>query len=633
MKKIKQLCAIAISVFMLVATIIPNIYTNAAGEFTVEGSSANCKAGENVSVDVKLKNNPGIAVINLYYTYDTEFFGLTSVENKAPFFIMTHDVTTVWDASSNYTEDSILATLNFAVAKDTPTGDYEIEIHVLEATNEDFQTVVAHTIAAKVSVEALPVATTGLDLNQNDISLVEGDSETLTATVTPDNATNKAVTWKSSDPTVATVDNNGKVTAIKKGTATITATTEDGGFTDMCEVSVACSHANTTTHTAVDSTCQVQGNNEYSTCDECGIVVSGSDEKLPFASHQLTNHPRNEANHTNAGNIEYWTCDICNTYFRDVAGKNEIEQKDTIIDKVPHSYETIWSYNETQHWKECGCGDKIELENHKYDNECDATCNDGCGYTRSITHQWKSSYATDDNKHWYECEICGEKKDEGNHSGGMATCKEKAMCEVCDKAYGKFASHSMTEKVDAAYLKSEANCEMKAVYYKSCSVCGVAGTETFETGQLDATNHTGETEIRDVVKATCTTDGYSGDTYCKDCGVKIKEGDVIPAGHDYGLAYSMDKDNHWKECACGDVIEKDSHNMSDWKISKEATKTAKGRQERSCSVCGYKETQDITMLKTDSPKTGDYNNAYIWIALLACSCIGVVSVIAKKKKY
>ncbi len=78
---------------------------------------------------------------------------------------------------------------------------------------------------------------TGVTLDQTSLTLTEGDSETLSATVEPSNATNQNVTWSSSDPSVATVA-NGVVTAVGAGTATITVTTEDGDFTATCEVTV-----------------------------------------------------------------------------------------------------------------------------------------------------------------------------------------------------------------------------------------------------------------------------------------------------------------------------------------------------------------------------------------------------------
>ncbi len=82
-----------------------------------------------------------------------------------------------------------------------------------------------------------PVGVTGVSLNKTSATLSVGDSTTLTATVLPSDATNKAVTWESSDASVATVS-NGTVTAKAAGTATITVTTSDGGYTDTCAVTV-----------------------------------------------------------------------------------------------------------------------------------------------------------------------------------------------------------------------------------------------------------------------------------------------------------------------------------------------------------------------------------------------------------
>ena len=89
-----------------------------------------------------------------------------------------------------------------------------------------------------VWVDPISIAVTELSIDLSTLSLMVGTSKTLTATVLPENATNKIVTWTSSDESVATVDPNGNVTAVAMGTTTITATTEDGGFTATCEVTV-----------------------------------------------------------------------------------------------------------------------------------------------------------------------------------------------------------------------------------------------------------------------------------------------------------------------------------------------------------------------------------------------------------
>ena len=79
---------------------------------------------------------------------------------------------------------------------------------------------------------------TGVSLNKNTTTIKVGGTETLTATVEPANATNKAVTWSSDNISVATVDANGLVTAVAEGSATITVTTEDGNKTATCTVIV-----------------------------------------------------------------------------------------------------------------------------------------------------------------------------------------------------------------------------------------------------------------------------------------------------------------------------------------------------------------------------------------------------------
>ena len=83
-----------------------------------------------------------------------------------------------------------------------------------------------------------PVAATGVTINKSSLTLTEGGSSTLTATVVPTNAANKSVTWSSSNPSVATVSAAGKVTAKSAGTAVITVTTKDGGYTATCNLTV-----------------------------------------------------------------------------------------------------------------------------------------------------------------------------------------------------------------------------------------------------------------------------------------------------------------------------------------------------------------------------------------------------------
>jgi hypothetical protein len=82
------------------------------------------------------------------------------------------------------------------------------------------------------------IAVTGVTLDNTSASLWVGETQQLTATVSPSDATDQNVDWSSSDPSIASVSNSGLITAIGKGTATITATTEDGGYTATCAVNV-----------------------------------------------------------------------------------------------------------------------------------------------------------------------------------------------------------------------------------------------------------------------------------------------------------------------------------------------------------------------------------------------------------
>ena len=86
------------------------------------------------------------------------------------------------------------------------------------------------------AAEIFPV--TSVSLDRNALRLSVGDTETLIATIYPENATNQTVSWSSSNTAVATIDEDGVITALAEGITTITVTTEDGEFTATCEVAV-----------------------------------------------------------------------------------------------------------------------------------------------------------------------------------------------------------------------------------------------------------------------------------------------------------------------------------------------------------------------------------------------------------
>ena len=92
---------------------------------------------------------------------------------------------------------------------------------------------------AQCTVNVLPSSVKGVQFTESSVKILNGESYTLAYSILPENAENKNVKFSSSAPNVVSVDNSGKVTALQKGTSTITITTEDGGHTATCEVTSA----------------------------------------------------------------------------------------------------------------------------------------------------------------------------------------------------------------------------------------------------------------------------------------------------------------------------------------------------------------------------------------------------------
>ena len=137
---------------------------------------------------------------------------------------------------------------------------------------------------------------TGVSLDEESLSLTVSETSQLTAEVLPSDATDKSVTWDSSDTDVATVDENGLVTAVAPGTATVTVMTNDGGFTDTCEVTVKIHIHTYISNVTVVPTCTTPGVMTY-TCTECGDSYT---EIIPSIGHDWGDwiSDGNETSHT-----------------------------------------------------------------------------------------------------------------------------------------------------------------------------------------------------------------------------------------------------------------------------------------------------------------------------------------------
>lgn len=136
--------------------------------------------------------------------------------------------------------DNVLTTSAFAL--ETKDGD-EAAIDYEGTANASFEQLQNDQFPWKIlyPTEDEIIEVTGVTVSPKTASIVVGNTKKVAETVAPTNATNKAVTYSSSDDAIATVANDGTITAVAAGTATITVTTEDGSFTDTVAVTVTAS--------------------------------------------------------------------------------------------------------------------------------------------------------------------------------------------------------------------------------------------------------------------------------------------------------------------------------------------------------------------------------------------------------
>ena len=317
-----------------------------------------------------------------------------------------------------------------------------------------------------------------------------------------------------------------------------------------------------------------------------------------------------------------------------------------------------------------------------------ATCTSGktctvCGgSSEPLGHDWGAwTQNSDEKTHTRICKRDASHTETNNCTGGTATCTAKAVCTVCGGEYGEMAAHSFTaEKAEAQYLKSAATCTEKAVYYKSCAVCGLSSEGTadeatfFSGNALDHdwgawTSNEDGTHTR-----TCTVDGCSAGTQTENCidANKDHKCDIC----DYIISECADDNKDHKCDYCGKKLtehtggkatckdkakceicgaeygELDPKNHTNLKHfpAKAATKTTEGNIEYwYCEGCGkyfsdkggtkeIKKVDTVTAkLKDDSksPQTGDTSNLALWLSLLLVSggaAIGT-TVVSRKKKY
>lgn len=136
--------------------------------------------------------------------------------------------------------------------------------------------------------------------------------------------------------------------------------------------------------------------------------------------------------------------------------------------------------------------------------------------------EWQS----DETNHWKEYSCCKATKNFADHHGGSATCTSRAVCEICGGEYGDLASHNFTTEIaTTGYLKSAATCTEKAVYYKSCTGCGLSSAGTADEATFTSGNILGHDWGEPNYIWASTGDDYmcSATKVCQRCSTDVAE--------------------------------------------------------------------------------------------------------------
>ena len=455
---------------------------------------------------------------------------------------------------------------------------YRTSVNTTETTANDSEQTMSLSVP-KSKVTGLKVA-----FDKTSYSLRTGESTEvkLTAKLTvfgSDTIVTDLPAISVNDPSIATYS-NGKITGVAEGSTTLTASLYGLTAADMPTINVyRCEHHWDQGEIITEATCTEEGEKKF-TCSICGDEKT---EKVSATGHQHT----------------------------EIRNKKEATCKET-------------GYSGDTWCKDCGkkilSGQTIaKTENHSWDAgkvTTKATC-------------------TEEGEKTFTCSICGDKKTEKISATGHqhteirnkkeATCKETGYsgdtwCKDCGKkilsgqAIAKTEDHSWNQ----GEITKEPTCKEKGEKTFTCSICGNTKTEKVST-----TDHQ-HMEIRNQKNPTCKEAGYSGDTYCADCGVKISSGKTIAKTKNHNWDGGVitteptctERGEKTFTCTiCGNTdtkkVNATGHRYGAYKVVKEPTNKRKGLKSKTCSVCGktvYEGIPKTNSSPTDSSETNPDQN-------------------------
>ena len=455
---------------------------------------------------------------------------------------------------------------------------YRTSVNTTETTANDSEQTMSLSVP-KSKVTGLKVA-----FDKTSYSLRTGESTEvkLTAKLTvfgSDTIVTDLPAISVNDPSIATYS-NGKITGVAEGSTTLTASLYGLTAADMPTINVyRCEHHWDQGEIITEPTCTEEGEKKF-TCSICGDEKT---EKVSATGHQHT----------------------------EIRNKKEATCKET-------------GYSGDTWCKDCGkkilSGQTIaKTENHSWDAgkvTTKATC-------------------TEEGEKTFTCSICGDEKTEKVSATGHqhteirnkkeATCKETGYsgdtwCKDCGKkilsgqAIAKTENHSWNQ----GEITKEPTCKEEGEKTFTCSICGNTKTEKVSTADHQ------HMEIRNQKNPTCKEAGYSGDTYCADCGVKISSGKTIAKTKNHNWDGGVitteptctERGEKTFTCTiCGNTdtkkVNATGHRYGAYKVVKEPTNKRKGLKSKTCSVCGkivYEGIPKTNSSPTDSSETNPDQN-------------------------
>ena len=382
-----------------------------------------------------------------------------------------------------------------------------------------------------------------ISLNKNTLTFEDWDEQPLYVNFNPTDATNQNVTWKSDNESVATVSKSGVVTPVSNGTAKITATTQDGGKTATCKVTVEIPELTLSLDKTELTLTQTEEQQKLT------ATVSDPEEKVTW----LSSDPF-VATVTRDGTvtaIANGTATITASA-RDKTASCTVKVALTDMPAHTHVWSKSWDANVFYHYRRC--------QNRE-------TCN----FTSLEKQAGFNSHTFVNGK----CSVCGRGQDNSKVQFGKVELIQTQFAYT-----GKEIEFVDRNNVRATL--ADGTTQDIPLSFRTRNLCkdGIPVHKCLEPGTYTA-------------EVTAFTGLYEGT-------INVTITVVAPAhAHQYSAQWSSDAAGHWHECQCGDKSDLSAHQFQ-WVIDREATTTKTGRKHQECTICGY-QTAPVTIPKKSAP--------------------------------